>query len=79
MGVWSGTVLVLFNDAFLGEGGEEKIILFLSTIVVISALRGWKLGSSLIPFRQRVHGLDSQRLLILTLGCPPLFFPFHVT
>lgn len=67
--------MFLFNDAFPGEGGKEKIFLFLSTIVVISALRGWKLGSSLFPFRQRVHGSNSQRLLILTLGCPTLFFP----
>lgn len=68
--------MLLCNHAFSEEGGKEKIFLFLSTITLISALRGWKLGSSLIPFRQRVYGSDSQRLLILTLGCLALFFPF---
>ena len=53
--------MLLFNHALSEEGGKEKIFLFLSTITLISALRGWKLGSSLIPFRQRVYGSDSQR------------------
>ena len=66
--------MLLFNHAFSEEGGKEKIFLFLSTITLISALRGWKLGSSLIPFRQRVYGSNSQRLLILKFSHFPLLF-----
>lgn len=57
--------MLLFNHTFSGEGGEEKIFLFLSTAVLISALRGWKLGSSLIPFRQSPW-LGLTGLLVLT-------------
>lgn len=59
---------------FLGMGEEDNIFLFPSTISFISdkSVETW----FLIPFRQRVYGSDSQRELILTLGCPNSVFFF---
>lgn len=65
--------MLLFRNAFPGEG-EEKIFLFLSTIVVISALRGRKLGSSLIPFRQSPW-LKFTKVVDFDFGLPSSVFP----
>lgn len=71
--------MLLFNHALSEEGGKEKIFLFLSTITLISALRGWKLVPPSSPSGKesmaQIHKVVDFDFRCLALFSPCLLLP----